>query len=46
MKKEYVKPEAEMMKFLEEEELMSDLGSISGLDHELGTGNALNEWRG
>ena len=44
MKKEYVKPEAEMMKFLEEEELMSD-PSISGPGHELGTGNALGEWK-
>ena len=44
MKKEYVKPEAEMMKFLEEEELMSDPGS-SGPGWELGTGNALDGWK-
>ena len=43
MKKEYVKPEAEMMKFLEEEELMSGPSS-SGPGHELGTGNALDGW--
>ena len=41
MKKEYVKPEAEMMKFLEEEELMSDPVSLV---HQLGTGNALDGW--
>ena len=44
MKKEYVKPEAEMMKFLEEEELMSDPGSSPSPGHELGTGNALDGW--
>ena len=44
MKKEYVKPEAEMMKFLEEEELMSDPGSSSGPGYELGTGDALKGW--
>ena len=30
MKKEYIKPEAEMMKFVEVEELMTDHGSVAG----------------
>ena len=34
MRKEYIKPEAEMMKFLEEEEIMD--GSVGGPDTVLG----------
>ena len=30
MKKEYIKPEAEMMKFLEEEEIMSNKPGMGG----------------
>ncbi|MBR4059936.1 MAG: hypothetical protein IKK03_08870 [Lachnospiraceae bacterium] len=30
MKREYIKPEAEMMKFVETEELMTDPGSVGG----------------
>lgn len=30
MKKEYIKPEAEMMKFLEEEEIMSNAPGMAG----------------
>lgn len=37
MKKKYIKPEAEMMKFVEEEEIMTgltpEIGYMSGIDY-------------
>ena len=41
MKKEYIKPEAELMKFVETEELMTDLastGSWYDLGYDMGAG--------
>lgn len=43
MKKEYIKPEAELMKFVETEELMTDPMSIKGEWNGLGYGFGASE---
>ena len=46
MKREYVKPEAEMMKFIETEEMMAaSIESIPGLTGEYGVGDILGGWQ-
>ena len=45
MKREYIKPEAEMMKFLEAEEMMTTTESIPSPNHEIGFTDYLpNGW--
>ena len=43
MKKEYIKPEAEMMKFVEAEELMTDPAS-AGPETDIGTKDSPFGW--
>ncbi|MBR2037497.1 MAG: hypothetical protein IKA09_07170 [Lachnospiraceae bacterium] len=44
MKREYVKPEAEMMKFIETEEIMTaSIEGIPGLTGELGVGGKFSD---
>ncbi len=46
MKREYVKPEAEMMKFVETEEMMAaSIESIPGLTGQMGVDEMLEGWQ-
>ena len=45
MKREYIKPEAEMTKFVETEELMADPASILGAEYGVWDGTIDPNWK-